>query len=155
MAVQRSVEDQFWKSAYSATRDSNCRRRTTGAVLILNGQEVLVATNGTPLGMTRCDQGGCPRCASDIPQLQGYEDCACVHAEVGLIAQAARGGIRTDEGSVYCTLRPCIGCLKVLIEAGIHLVAFSETYEFPPEIETLWKKMANQSGIRTIDHTRT
>jgi dCMP deaminase len=39
-----------------------------------------MAYNGTPEGMTNCNQGGCDHCAHYEPG-KGYDLCICVHAE--------------------------------------------------------------------------
>lgn len=140
-------DQYFIRLAYLASQASNCLRRKVGAVLVVNGVSALQASNGTPSGTLACSEGGCPRCASNIPELQGYDSCACVHAEASVIGSAARVGLRTSGGLIYCTLRPCLGCLKMLMQAGIAEVVFVETYELDPEAETLWNRLAADAGL--------
>ncbi len=51
-----------------------------------------------------------------------------VHAETNLIYNCARHGISTDECWVYCTLSPCVNCLRCLYQCGITVVVFKEKY---------------------------
>ena len=139
--------EYFIKTAYQVAKESNCLRGGTGAVLVVRDAPVLQACNGTPLGATPCSEGGCPRCASDIPSRQGYESCACVHAEANVVALAARAGIQTEGGKLFCTLRPCLGCLKLLIQAGVREVVFAETFTLDEALEGLWKRLALESGV--------
>ena len=139
--------EYFIRMAYEVATGSNCLRGGTGAVLVLQDVPIVQGCNGTPLGATPCSKGGCPRCASGIPSRQGYESCACVHAEANVVALAARAGVKTTGGCLYCTLRPCLGCLKLLIQAGVREVVFAETYTLDDELEVLWKRVASESGV--------
>ena len=44
------------------------------------------------------------------------------HAERNAIANAAKKGISTNEGKMYCSYFPCSGCAISIIEAGIKKV---------------------------------
>jgi dCMP deaminase len=46
------------------------------------------------------------------------------HAEVNLIAFAAREGIRTKGCTVYVTHHPCASCARTLIQAGVERVVY-------------------------------
>ena len=136
--------------ALEEAQNSNCMRRNTGAILVKDRKPILSASNGTPDNTLPCNEGGCPRCASDIPQLQGYDVCACVHSEVNLIAQAAKEGIPVIGTAVYCTLRPCRGCMKMMIQAGVTRVIYRESYTLDSNLEELWWRIANEAGILMI-----
>ena len=136
--------------AFKEANNSNCLRRKTGAILVKGDKLIMSASNGTPDNTLPCNEGGCPRCSSGIPQLQGYDICACVHAEVNLIAKAAKKGIPTEGTTVYCTLRPCLGCLKMMIQAGVKRVIFNDSYTLDPELEQVWWRITNEAGIAMI-----
>lgn len=51
-----------------------------------------------------------------------------IHAEIGLIACAARDGIELNGSSLYVTTFPCPVCAKSVAEAGIKRVYFHEGY---------------------------
>ena len=51
-----------------------------------------------------------------------------LHAEQGIIAQAARKGIALQDASLYVTTFPCPPCAASISEAGISRVYYSEGY---------------------------
>jgi len=51
-----------------------------------------------------------------------------VHAETNLICNAVRSGVQTDDCIVYCTLSPCVHCIRLLWQAGISEIYFKDTY---------------------------
>lgn len=54
--------------------------------------------------------------------------CICVHAEANALLSAARAGTRTDGAVLYATHKPCFGCLKEAIQAGIDRVVYLNDY---------------------------
>lgn len=51
-----------------------------------------------------------------------------VHAEMNAVVNAAHSGAATQGGTMYATHRPCINCLKAIINAGIVQVFYLEDY---------------------------
>lgn len=52
-----------------------------------------------------------------------------IHAETNLLCNAVRSGVKTDEAIVYCTLSPCVKCVRMLWQAGISSFYFKEKYK--------------------------
>ena len=52
--------------------------------------------NGTPLGLTNCNEGGCTRCND----LEARESCLCLHAEENVLLEAGRE--RVSGATLYC-----------------------------------------------------
>ncbi len=52
-----------------------------------------------------------------------------IHAETNLLCNAVRHGVSTDGCVVFCTISPCIHCLRMLYQAGIRVVYFKERYK--------------------------
>jgi dCMP deaminase len=129
-----------------ATR-SNCCRRKVGAIIVVENAIIATGYNGTPMGVRNCTDGGCPRCASDAPTGAGYDACICVHAEQNAIVMAARHGNATKGGRLYTTLRPCFGCAKESIQAGIREIVFAEPFGYGPELEDVYQRLIRESGI--------
>ena len=129
-----------------ATR-SNCLRRRVGALIVVEKAIIATGYNGTPIGVQNCAEGGCPRCASDAPPGAGYDTCVCVLAEQNAIALAARHGNATSGGRLYTTLRPCFGCAKEAVQAGIRELVFAEPYAYPPDLEQVYQRLIAQSGL--------
>lgn len=103
-------------------------------------------------GGPELQRGGCPRCASDAPVGSGYDACICVHAEQNAIVFAARHGNATKGGALYTTLRPCFGCLKESIQAGIRRIVFAEPFAYDSELEAVYQRLVVESGIELADH---
>lgn len=76
--------------------------------------------NGSPAGQPHCTEVGC---------LMYNGHCIRAHhAEANAITQAAKLGIKLDGASMYCTHRPCINCIKLIIQAGIKAVWYIHEY---------------------------
>ncbi|MBI2965698.1 MAG: dCMP deaminase family protein [Chloroflexi bacterium] len=116
---------------------ANCLGSRVGAVIVMDRRIVSTGYNGTPAGMPNCDEGGCDRCGNRAryPAGTGYDVCICVHAEQNALLAAARFGIAVAGASIYTTSRPCFGCLKELLQAGMSGVHF--LHEWTPHDSAL------------------
>ncbi len=142
--VRPGFDGYFMGLAYAARERANCRGKKVGAVLVLNERVVSTGYNGTPQGMTNCDEGGCIRCerreqerAGGFGSGRGYDICICVHAEQNALLAAARHGIPVDGAIVYSTLQPCFGCLKEMVQAGVVGVRYRHAWSYPDADESL------------------
>jgi len=52
-----------------------------------------------------------------------------IHAETNLLCNAVRSGVKTDDCIVYCTLSPCVKCIRMLWQAGISTFYFKDKYK--------------------------
>jgi dCMP deaminase len=141
-----------WDSYYMAiartvASRSSCLRRQVGAVIVVDNTIISAGYNGTPMGVRNCSDGGCPRCASEAPPGAGYDTCICVHAEQNAIVLAARHGNSTKGGTLYTTLRPCFGCAKEAIQAGIVAMVYAEPFEYEAALEEVYRSLIRDSGI--------
>jgi dCMP deaminase len=144
--------DYYINIAWVVSSRSSCIRRAVGALIVMDKRIVSTGYNGTPFGVRNCDEGGCPRCASDTPAQAGYDWCLCVHAEQNAIALAARQGTATEGASLYVTLRPCLGCLKEAVQAGIREIIYDQPFDYDPDLEAAYQSLLSQSGIRMRQH---
>ncbi len=142
-----SWDDYFINIAWVVASRSSCLRRSVGALIVADKRIVSTGYNGTPFGVKNCDEGGCPRCASDAPSKTALDSCLCVHGEANAIALAARQGTATDNAAVYVTHRPCFGCLKELVQAGIREIVYDQPYDYEPDLEAVYQMLLQQSGI--------
>jgi dCMP deaminase len=147
--VKRPGWDEYYLGiARAVAVRSNCIRRQVGAVIVVDNAIIATGYNGTPVGVRNCCDGGCPRCASEAPSGAAYDSCICVHAEQNAIVFAARHGNATQGGTLYTTLRPCFGCLKESIQAGIREIVFAEPFAYDGELEEVYQRLVEESGIR-------
>jgi dCMP deaminase len=142
--------------AMAVRRRAACTGNRVGAILVLDDRIISTGYNGTPAGMTNCDQGGCFRCANreKFASGKGYDLCICVHAEQNALLSSARFGISTQGSIMYTTMRPCFGCTKELLQAKIKSVRYMHEWAHPdPEIWAEYEKIQKQipEGIRRLD----
>lgn len=128
-AMPRPSWDQYFIDITHlvATR-STCLRRQVGALLVKDRNILATGYNGTPSGITHCEDVGCLRERLKVPSGERHELCRGLHAEQNAIIQAARHGVNIDGATLYCTTMPCIICTKMLINAGIRRIVYEEGY---------------------------
>ncbi len=95
---------------------------TKVAALLINKKTGVVITEG---------YNGFVRGADDsvLPTTRPDKHLYIVHAESNLICNAVRHGITTDEQIVFCSLSPCMNCVRMLWQAGITEIYFRDKYK--------------------------
>lgn len=111
-----------------AASRSTCTRRKVGAVLVKNRRIISTGYNGAPAGHQHCQEIGCLREQLNVPSGERQELCRGVHAEQNAIIQAAFHGIQTMFSTLYCTVKPCSICAKMIVNAGIMSVVYRDEY---------------------------
>lgn len=145
--------DQYYLGiALAVAARSSCSRRRVGALVVVDNAIIATGYNGTPVGVRNCSEGGCPRCASDAPTGAGYDACICVHAEQNAIVFAARHGNATQGGVLYTTLRPCFGCAKESIQAGLRQIVYAEPFVYAADLEEVYRRLIHESGVVLRQH---
>jgi dCMP deaminase len=127
-----------------ATR-STCLRRQVGCIIVLEKRIVSTGYNGAPSGLPHCEEVGCVREARGVVSGERHELCRGLHAEQNAIIQAAMHGTAVRGGSVFCTHKPCILCTKMLINAGVRRVYFTEGYD-----DEMADEMARDAALQLI-----
>ncbi len=142
---QRPDFDEYFMGLAMAVRvRANCLGSRVGAVIVKGHRVLATGYNGTPSKMPNCMDGGCERCANPdrFESGQGYDLCICVHAEQNALLAAARFGISVEGGTVYCTLRPCFGCTKELLQAGVERVVYIHDWQHPdPQFQNEYNRI--------------
>ena len=113
--------EMLMRTAAVISARGTCTRAFVGAVLAKEGRIISTGYVGAPAGLPHC---------TDVGDEEG-PDGGCtrtVHAEANAIAFAARAGTSTDGSELYCTHSPCLGCAKLIINAGITAVYFENYY---------------------------
>ena len=111
-------------------RNSYCRRRQVGALLVKDRMIISDGYNGTPSGFENI-------CEDENGVTKPY----VLHAEANAITKIARSNNSSDGATLYVTASPCIECAKLIIQAGIKRVVYSEKYRLEDGLELL--KRAN------------
>lgn len=112
--------------AETAALEGTCPRAQVGAVLVGDDRVLGLGYNGAPRGTPHCNQVGC-LLEKDV---MGRDHCyRAVHAESNALVNAAYSGAATKHAVLVGTHRPCVSCLKLLINAGIHEIYYHHHYE--------------------------
>ncbi|EJF66928.1 hypothetical protein DICSQDRAFT_45581 [Dichomitus squalens LYAD-421 SS1] len=115
----------FMQLASLASRRSNCMKRRVGAILVRNKRVLSSGYNGTPRGVTNCNEGGCKRCNTAS---ETSDECLCLHAEENALLEAGRE--RVGDGAVlYCNTCPCLKCTIKIIQTGVKEVVYNLSYK--------------------------
>lgn len=111
-------------------QNSYCKRRKVGALLIKDKMIISDGYNGTPSGFENI-------CEDDNNKTKAY----VLHAEANAITKVAKSGNNSLDATLYVTSSPCLECSKLIIQAGIKRVVFTENYRLEDGINLL--KRAN------------
>lgn len=97
--------------------NSYCERRKVGALLVKNKMIISDGYNGTPAGFENvCED------------VDGKTKSYVLHAEANAITKVAKSNNSSEGSTLYVTSAPCIECAKLIIQAGIKRVVYSEEY---------------------------
>lgn len=100
--------------------------RQIGAVLIRNSEIIMTAFNQHVPSNNFVWAFGDPR--SNFKKGVHFELSPALHAEVAIIAEAARTGLSLEGCDLYVTIFPCPPCAKPLAYSGIKRIFFLEGY---------------------------
>ena len=129
-------DDLFIKTAIEISKRSTCLRMKVGAILVKDTRIISMGYNGVTPGRKHCEDYFHERYQIeyfDTPEfLEEHGKFSIrneVHAEMNLLAFAAKIGIKVDGATLYVTNSPCINCSKVLCVSGIVKVFYHNKYD--------------------------
>ena len=123
---QRLLDERYLRMAHIWAENSYCERRQVGALIVRDGAIISDGYNGTPAGFENI-------CEDDKNQTKPY----VLHAEANAITKVAKSRNSSMGATLYVTASPCIECAKLIIQAGIQRVVYSENYRSMDGIELL------------------
>jgi len=127
--MERPTRDEyFMQMAKLAATRSTCLRRKVGAVIVKDSHVLSTGYNGSPRGVSHCEEKGCLRVLMNVPSGTRHELCRGVHAEQNAVTQAAYFGTSVKDATIYTTTFPCSLCAKILINSGIKEIVYNEGY---------------------------
>jgi dCMP deaminase len=135
----KSWDQYFVNLAHSVARDNHsCLNRKVGAVFVRSDNSLIVAGyNGAPAGVISCGEcGSCRRDKASRLAPDRYDHCIAVHAEQNCIAFAAKHGVALLNARAYVTHKPCIHCLRMMIQSGIAEIIYDEELAYYDNNET-------------------
>ena len=123
---QHELDVRYLKMARIWAENSYCKRRQVGALIVKDKMIISDGYNGTPSGFENV-------CEDENNVTKPY----VLHAEANAITKIARSGNNSDGATLYVTAAPCIECAKLIIQAGISRVIYSEEYRIEDGINLL------------------
>ncbi|MBQ2230154.1 MAG: dCMP deaminase family protein [Bacteroidales bacterium] len=118
-------DQRYLEMAEIWAKNSYCKRRQVGALLVKNNMIISDGYNGTPSGFeTVCEENGVTK-----PYV--------LHAEANAISKVAKSGNSSEGATLYVTASPCIECAKLIIQSGIKRVVYKDEYRLTDGIDLL------------------
>lgn len=124
----RLLDERYLRMARIWAENSYCKRRQVGALIVKDKSIISDGYNGTPSGFENL-------CEDENNRTKPY----VLHAEANAITKVAKSSNSSDGATLYVTASPCIECAKLIIQAGIRRVVYSECYRCNDGIELLEK----------------
>lgn len=131
---QTILDKRYLRMAQIWSENSYCRRRKVGALLVKDKMIISDGYNGTPAGFDNV-------CESEDNVTYPY----VLHAEANAITKVARSNNSSEGSTLYVSTSPCMECSKLIIQAGIRRVVFSEMYRITDGLDLLRK-----AGIEVV-----
>lgn len=123
---QHLLDQRYLKMADIWSQNSYCKRRQVGALIVKNQMIISDGYNGTPSGFENV-------CEDEDNITKPY----VLHAEANAITKVAKSGNSSNGATLYVTSSPCLECSKLIIQAGIKRVVFTESYRLEDGINLL------------------
>jgi dCMP deaminase len=149
------IEVIYMQVAYQFAKLSYATRRKVGCVIVKDKQVISFGYNGTPHGFDNaCEEDDIryyenPDFALEWED-EGYscENGCCtkknaitkrevLHAESNAIMKVAKSTVSCEGADLYTTTCPCFDCAKLIIQAGISKVYYTEDYRDMSGVELL------------------
>lgn len=121
--------------------NSYCIRRKVGALIVKDRMIISDGYNGTPSGFEN-------ECEDDNDRTKPY----VLHAEANAITKVAKSNNSSEGSTLYITASPCLECAKLIIQAGIIRVVYSDDYRISDGIELLKKAKVEIVQINNVNY---
>jgi dCMP deaminase len=118
-------DQRYIEMAEIWAKNSYCKRRQVGALLVKDNMIISDGYNGTPSGFENvCEENGVTK-----PYV--------LHAEANAISKVAKSGNNSAGATLYVTASPCIECSKLIIQSGIKRVVYRDEYRLTDGVDLL------------------
>jgi len=114
---QLAIDKRYLRMAGIWASNSYCIRKKVGALLVKDKMIISDGYNGTPSGFEN-------ECEDENDMTKSY----VLHAEANAITKVAKSNNSSDGSTLYITTSPCVECSKLIIQAGITRVVYSEKF---------------------------
>ena len=131
----RQLDMRYLRMARIWAENSYCVRRQVGALIVKDKMIISDGYNGTPAGFENI-------CEDEVT---GKTKPYVLHAEANAITKVAKSGNNSKDATLYVTASPCMECAKLIIQAGIKRVVYSEKYRLEDGLDLL-----KRAGIEVV-----
>ena len=119
-------DSRYLEMAAIWAKNSYCKRRQVGALIVKDRMIISDGYNGTPSGFENI-------CEDENGVTKPY----VLHAEANAISKVAKSGNSSEGSTLYVTASPCLECAKLIIQAGIKRVVYRDEYRLTDGIDLL------------------
>lgn len=119
-------DSRYLEMASIWAKNSYCKRRQVGALIVKDRMIISDGYNGTPSGFENI-------CEDENGVTKPY----VLHAEANAISKVAKSGNSSEGSTLYVTASPCVECAKLIIQAGIKRVVYRDEYRLTDGIDLL------------------
>jgi dCMP deaminase len=134
---QEQFDRRYLEMAQIWAKNSYCKRRQVGALIVKDKMIISDGFNGTPSGFEN-------NCEDENGTTKPY----VLHAEANAITKVAKSNNSSENATLYITTSPCLECSKLIIQSGITRVVFSEKYRIEDGLRVL-----ERAGIEIVHLT--
>jgi dCMP deaminase len=138
---QHQFDIRYLEMARIWATNSYCKRRQVGALIVKDRMIISDGYNGTPSGFEN-------ECEDENDHTKSY----VLHAEANAITKVAKSNNSSEGATLYITASPCLECAKLIIQAGIIRVVFSENYRIMDGIDLLKRAHIEIVQIDTVNN---
>jgi dCMP deaminase len=131
---QKTFDKRYLEMASIWARNSYCKRRQVGALIVKAKMIISDGYNGTPAGFENV-------CEDENNVTKPY----VLHAEANAITKVAKSNNSSEDSTLYITSSPCMECSKLIIQSGIRRVVYSDKYHTSDGLELL-----KRAGIELV-----
>ncbi len=132
---QRQFDKSYLDMAEIWAKNSYCKRRQVGALMVKDRMIISDGYNGTPVGFENV-------CEDENGKTKPY----VLHAEANAITKVAKSGNSSSGATMYVTTAPCLECSKLIIQAGIKRLVYRDHYRVTDGIDLL-----NRAGVEIVN----
>lgn len=140
---QHQFDLRYLEMARIWSANSYCIRRKVGALIVKDRMIISDGYNGTPSGFEN-------ECEDDDDHTKPY----VLHAEANAITKVAKSNNSSEGSTLYITASPCLECAKLIIQAGIIRVVYSDDYRISDGIELLRKANIEVVQINNSENSK-
>ncbi len=137
---QAEYDKRYLEMAHVWAKNSYCKRRQVGALIVKEKMIISDGYNGTPSGFENI-------CEDENNLTKPY----VLHAEANAITKVAKSNNSSENATLYVTTSPCVECSKLIIQAGIKRVVFTEKYRVEDGLRLLERANIEINHVKIID----